>query len=137
MNREPGFDLQAASMLRMTPHRRFPRSREVKVRLGRSSSSREPTPRSASPAYRRRPLPPAVPFVSHPKMDSLLDTTPPPGRPAFAASAQGLFQHILSSMSLVDPIPYLFWSLDKTATSFKTGVMFTPAALALRHRSWS
>ena len=40
-------------------------------------------------------------------------------------------------MSLVDPIPYLFESLQRSATSRSTGVESTPEFLASRQRSWS
>jgi hypothetical protein len=47
----------------------------------------------------------------------------------------------LRSIPFVDPIPNLFpnlfLSLDRVATFFKTAVVFTPAALALSHTSWS
>src|SRR5437016_5749645 len=46
-------------------------------------------------------------------------------------------QHALSSISLVDPIPYLFRSLDSSATSLNTGGELTPADLASRHRCCS
>src|SRR5207244_9118776 len=44
---------------------------------------------------------------------------------------------LLTSICFVDPIPYLFSSLDSSATSFKMGFVLSPAEAAFRHRSCS
>ena len=79
-------------------------------------------------------VPPAngVPRVRPEPDNQLLETI-------IASFADGFMKfyasHARMSMSRVEPIPYLFLSLDSSETSRKAGVGFTPAFLASRQRS--